>query len=162
MLLTRTESCDVKAVLVKKPKVLAKVEDFLLDADMMPSGSECFTLPGQLRLIDQMKKYLIEEAQQPGLAGLKLHVFKRRIPYRQGAAHKLVASRRIHAVDAHVHTTDAYGALCRKVAGRVVLGTEQAMARIDGHRTGRSQINVAQAKHHVAGCLDRLLHLGDF
>ena len=50
-----TESCDVKAVLVKKPQVLAIVEDFLLDADMMPSGSECFTLPGQLRLIDQVK-----------------------------------------------------------------------------------------------------------
>ena len=94
---------------------------------------------------------LVEEPQQPWLPRREHRRGAPGVPHLDGAAEQLIAARPFHAVDAHIGAADADGIFRRPGAGRIVLRRDQPMARIDGRRDRRAEIDVAQAEHEIAG-----------
>ena len=72
-----------------------------------------------------------------------------RVPDLDGASDELVAARPFHPVDAQVGAADADRVLRRPRAGRVVLGGDQAVPRVQRGRDGGAQVHVAQAHDQV-------------
>lgn len=145
------EGGDIGGVVGDEAVVGGEVEFGLLDADLRAALAEGFAELIQLGLADRVEAHLIEEAQQPGLTVLELGVLHVLVPDRQGATDQLVAAGRVHAVDAHVHAADAHGAFGGVGARRVVLGAEQAMARVQRHGAGRVEVDITEAEDQVAG-----------
>ncbi len=83
------------------------------------------------------------------------------VPDLDGAADELVAARPLHAVDAQVGAADADRVLRRPGAGRVVLGGDQAVARVQRGRDRRAEVDVAEAEHEVLGVEHRAVHVVD-
>ncbi len=135
-----------------------EIEQGFFDAHAGAPLAEVIAQPGKLLFADRIEAHLIEELQQPGLIRRELIVPEEFVPDRQRAAHQLITAGRVHAVDAHIHAADAYRAFGGEGACGAVFGAEQAMARIDGYRTGRAQIDVAQAEDEVAGVKNRIAH----
>ena len=133
-----------------------------LGAQRVAAGGEVAPDLRQFGRADRVEADLVEEAQQPGLAGFKVGRAVARVapavPHLQGAAHKLVAARPLHAIHTQVGAADAHCVFRRPGAGRVVFGGDQAVARVQrrGHR--RAQVHIAQAQHQVAGVEHGAVH----
>ncbi|CGV06899.1 Uncharacterised protein [Salmonella enterica subsp. enterica serovar Typhi] len=125
--------------------MLLEIKYRIFNADGCAAFAEIVTQLGEFRFAHRVEAHLVEEVQQPRLVGGELRIFQEFVPDRQRAAHQLIAAGRIHAVDAHVHPADPNGAFGGKGARRVIFGTQQAMARIDRHRAGCAEIDIAQA-----------------
>ena len=113
----------------------------------------------QLLGTHRIKADLVEEAQQPGLAVAEVRALPEAVPHLDGAADELVAARAFHAIHAQIGAADAHGILGRPGAGRVVLGGDQSMTRVQRRGHGRAQVHIAQAHHQVAGAVDDVLDL---
>ena len=66
--------------------------------------------------------YLIKDPEEPGRASCEGRCAAKGIPDGQGTPNKLIPTRRVHGIYAHVATANAHGALWRKCACWVVLG----------------------------------------
>ena len=83
------------------------------------------------------------------------------IPHLYRAPDELIAAGAFHAVDAQVGATDADRVFRRPGARWIVLGRDQAMARIHrrGHR--RAEVNIAQTQHQIRSIEHHALHVFD-
>ena len=115
----------------------------------------------QLLARDRIEADLVEEAQQPRLAGLERVGHAVGVPHLAGAPEELIAAGALHAVDAQIGAADADDVLRRPGAGRIVFRRDQAVARIDRRRHRRAEIDVAEAEHEIARVEDDALHLLD-
>ena len=140
---------------VEEGVVIAQAEILGLDAEGIAAVRERVADFEELFGGDRVEADLVEEAQQPGRVGAV------RVPHLQGAADELVAAGTFHAVDAEIGAADADGVFGRPGARRIVLGGDQAMARIDGGGDGRAEIDVAQAEHQIVGVEDDAVDVVD-
>ncbi|CAH0314496.1 hypothetical protein SRABI106_04149 [Rahnella aquatilis] len=153
------EISNVGGVVGEKLRIVRKIKFRLFDADLRPSFAEGFALNVQLGFGDFIEPHLIEEMQQPRLAVFELLVFQELVPDRQRAPDQLIAARRIHAINAHVHAADTDRAFGGKRARRVVFGAQQAMARIDRHRARCAEIHIPQPEDQIAGVENDVFHV---
>ncbi|KAH3677878.1 hypothetical protein OGATHE_000532 [Ogataea polymorpha] len=95
------------------------------------------------------KFHLVERSQQPRMTlvvSSSVCSQGQLIPDRNCSSHQLVATRRLHGVDAHVHASNANGAVGRERSGRIVLGAEEPVTRVQRHGARSTQKHVSQAK----------------
>src|SRR5205823_3746427 len=95
----------------------------------------------------------VELAQQPGRVGGQP-------PDRDGTADELVPAGALHAVHAQVRAADADGVGRSPGTGRVVLGGDQAVRRIQRYGDGRAQVHVAQPDDEVRRRRHDVEHVG--
>ena len=156
--LLSAEGVDALGFLGQEILVIGQPQFAVFDAQLVAAEREVATDLQQLLGPHRIEADLVEEAQQPGLA-VECSDFTVAVPHLQCAANELVTAGAFHAVDAHIGAADAYRVLGGPGARRVVLGGDQAMARIErgGHR--RAEVDVAQAHHQVAGVEHRAVDL---
>jgi hypothetical protein len=131
LLLARLERGDRGAMLVEKREIVPEPERLLAYLELHLALQEVGAVAQQLAGPHGVEADLIEEAQEPRLPWREVAGLLETVPHRDGAADELVAARSLHAVDAEVRAADADGVLRRPGAGRIVLGRDEAVARID-------------------------------
>src|SRR4051794_22873127 len=114
------------------------------------SANEVLPQFEQFTLADGVEPDLIEESQQPGLALLEIGGLAVAVPHFPGAPDKLITARAFHAVNAQVGSPYSHGILRRPGACRIVFGSNQPVARVDGGGDRRTQVDVAQAHYEIA------------
>src|SRR5690606_4823035 len=143
------ELCDRIGLCREKLLIVAQPERCLLDTQWIFSAwkivADCF----EFFSADREKADLVEETQQPRLRELSRRAMA--IPHLQRAADELIAARSLHAVHAHIRAADANRILRSPGARRVVFGGDQAMARIERGGYRRTEIDLAETHHHIAG-----------
>src|SRR6266478_6445875 len=141
--------------------VVTKAEFRGLDTERILAVRESVANLQQLGRTYREKAYLIEEAQQPRRSLWKLLRRSKSVPHLDGAADELIAARAFHAVHAEVRAADSHGVLGCPRSGGIVFRGHQTVARIYGCGYRRSQIDVAQPEHQVAGTEDNAVNFID-
>ena len=98
---------------------------------------------------------LVEGAQQPGV--VEVGTGRGPVPHLHRAPDELVAARALHAVDAQVGAADADGVLGGPGPGRVVLGGDEPVPRVERRRHRGAEVDVAEAQDEVGGVEDDAL-----
>ena len=161
-LLRRLEGADRRRLIAQEALVVGEAEPPVLDAQRRSPCHEVGAQREQFVRAHRIEPDLVEEAQQPRLAGLEIAgavvTVLPAVPHLHGAADELVTPRAFHAVDAQVGAADADRVFRRPGARRVVLGGHEPMARVDrcGHR--RAEVDVAQPQHQIPGVEHRVVH----
>ncbi|KAH3670931.1 hypothetical protein OGAPHI_000642 [Ogataea philodendri] len=104
---------------------------------------------------------LVERSQQPWVTRVGLGSVRSQgklVPQRQRSSNKLVATRRVHGVDTHVHSSDTNNSVRSEGSGRVVLGSQESVSWVQWHGTWCSQENVSQTQNQESGSIQHVLH----
>ena len=159
-LLMRAKRLNLRRLVGQELLILRQLQRGVFDAQRITSQRKIPADGEQLFRRDRIKADLVEEAQQPRLTVKVLHGVIA-IPHLQRPSDKLIPARPLHAVDAEVGPTNAHRVFRRPGASRVVFGGHQTMTRIERCRNRRTQVDIPQPHHQIAGVEHRFIDLID-
>src|SRR5258708_2413559 len=148
-LLSRFEACDFFRVGGEKFLVFAQREAAFFDAQRIAAVWERGARFDQFLARNGKETKPIEETQQPGF--FETLGLPQAIPHLKGAPDELIAARTLHAIYAEIGAADADCVFGRPRARGIVLGGDEAMARIERRRDRRAEVDVAETQNKIAG-----------
>ena len=135
------ECVNARSFIREEPLVVRQIQRGMFDTQRITAQRKVTANGQQFIGRDRVETNLVKKAQQPRLT-TKIINRVIAIPHLQRTPDELIAARPFHAINAEIRPANSHRVFRSPGSGRVVLGGDQTMTRVERRRDRRPKIDI--------------------